>query len=91
LFVGKSATVNNQVSNYTLVYAKQIPARATNVNYVVAAQDLYDGGFASGDVVYYAAYGYVIGDASIYEDLATSKAVYNAVSATSVTANITAP
>ena len=91
VFLNNTSTVNNQPVNYLLYYAKGIAANATKATIVIPAQDLYDAGFTSGSTVYYAAYGYVLSDASSYEDLATGKAVITPVSTTSSTATATTP
>ena len=90
IFLNNNATVNGQPANYLLSYVRGINAsnsvNPTRVQFTVPAQDLYDAGFASGSTVYYAVYGYVVSDASVYEDLTTGKNVYNAISASSLTA-----
>ena len=58
---------------------------------MIPAGDLYDDGLLSGSTFYCAAYGYVTGDVSVYEDLTTGKNVYNAVSANPVTATGVTP
>jgi hypothetical protein len=45
----------------------------------IPAGDLNNAGLFYGEQVYYAAYSYVVNDASVYEDMATGKNVYNAV------------
>jgi hypothetical protein len=95
VFVNSNATVNNSPANYLQAYTKAIPASTgtanTTVTIVVPAGDLYDLGITSGTTAYYAAYGYPVNDASVYEDFTTGKNVYNALSMTSVTASATAP
>ena len=90
IFLNNNATVNGQPSNYLLSYVRGINATTnlanpTKVQFTVPAQDLHDAGFASGSTVYYAVYGYVVNDASVYEDLTTGKNVYNAISASPLT------
>ncbi len=91
LFVNTNSTVNGQPGNYLVVYPKAIPANATKVTISIPASDLYDAGITSGTTIYLAAYGYVVTDGSAYEDITTGKIVYNAVSASPVTATATAP
>ena len=91
VFMNSTSTVNSQPANYLLYYAKAINANQTRVQITVPAQDLYDAGFASGQTVYYVAYGYVVGDASVYEDLNTGRNVFNAVSASSLTVSGVTP
>lgn len=80
IFVNNSSAVSNTPANYLLAIAKAIPANSAKVTVQVPAQDLYNAGFTSGSIAYYAVYSYVVNDVSAYEDLATGKNVYNAVS-----------
>jgi len=91
LFVNNSSAVSGQPANYLVVYAKAIPANATKVGIVIPASDLYGAGITSGSAIYLAAYGYVVTDGSAYEDIATGKTVYNAVSTSPITVTATAP
>jgi len=91
VFVNNNATVNNQPANYLLTYVKAVPANATTVTLLVPANDLHDQGINSGSTAYYAAYGYPVSDASVYEDITTGKSIYNSLSASSVAANAVAP
>lgn len=77
IFLSNKPSVGN--GSYLLSYVKSIPATATTIIASIPAQDLYNAGFARGAIVYYAAYSYVVNDASLFEDLATGKNVYNAV------------
>lgn len=91
LFVNNTSAVGSQPANYLLVYIKAVPANQTKISFVIPAGDLYDAGLLSGSTFYCAAYGYVTGDVSVYEDLTTGKNVYNAVSANPVTATGVTP
>jgi len=91
VFLNSTATVNNLPANYLLYYSKAIAANQTKAVINIPSQDLYDAGIGSGNTAYYAAYGYVVSDASAYEDLNTGKAVINAVSSTSLAANAIVP
>jgi len=91
LFVNTNSTVNGQPGNYLVVYPKAIAANATKATVLIPASDLYDAGITSGTTIYLAAYGYVVTDASAYEDIPSGKIVYNAVSASPVTATATTP
>lgn len=91
IFLNNTATVNGQPANYLLAYSRGINANALRSSFVVPAQDLYDAGFTTGQTVYYAVYGYVVGDVSAYEDLATGKTVFNAISSSSLSATAIVP
>ena len=79
VFVGNANTVSNATSNYLLSYVIPIPPFVTTVGFKIPAGALYNVGFLSGKLAYFAAYSYVVNDASVYEDYATGKNVYNAV------------
>ena len=83
-FMGNSPYVNNLTTQYLLKYITTVPANATTVTQLVPRQDLTDVGYASGTKIYYAAYSYVVGDVSVYEDQSTGRNVYNAVNTTPI-------
>ena len=91
VFVNNNSTVNNLPANYLISYVKAVPANASTVTLLIPANDLHDQGINSGSTAYYTAYGYPVSDASIYEDIATGKSVYNALSTASVSASAIAP
>ena len=91
VFVNKNSAVSGIPANYVLVYVKAIAANQTKAVVVIPAGDLYDEGITSGSTFYCVSYGYVVGDVSVYEDLATGKNVYNAISASPVTTTAIAP
>ena len=91
VFINNSISVRNLPANYLLAYTKTIPANQTKISVLIPATDIYNAGIASGATFYYAAYGYVVGDASVYEDQSTGKNVYNAVSATAASSSAVAP
>jgi len=91
LFVNNATTVGNVPANYLLVYTKAIAANQTKVTISIPSGDLTDAGIAPGSTIYCAAYGYVVGDVSVYEDQTTGKNVYNAVSSTPLLFTATAP
>ncbi len=92
VFLNNKTTVNGQPANYLLTYTKAIPANSTKpVTIIIPIQDLTDAGLHTGDIIYYAAFGYVVNDGSSYEDLTTGKTVFTPLSASSATATITAP
>ena len=77
VFVAGNVSVRN--NNYLLDYVVPVPANSTTATLTVPAQDLYNVGFVTGSMTYYAAYSYVVNDMSVYEDLSSGKRVYNAV------------
>ena len=91
VFINKNSAVSGIPANYLLVYVKAIGANQTKAIIVIPSGDLYGEGIASGSTFYCASYGYVVGDVSVYEDLATGKNVYNAISASPVTTTAVAP
>jgi hypothetical protein len=91
VFVNSSSTVANTIGSYLLAYVKAIPPNTTSVNLLIPAQDLYNAGIKTGSAVYYAAYSYVVNDASVYEDYTSGRKVYNAVGVTPKTASAIAP
>ena len=84
LFVSNSPYVNNITANYILKYIVPVPANATTIAQMVPRQDLNDVGYTSGTKIYYAAYSYVVGDVSVYEDQSTGRNVYNAVNTNAI-------
>ncbi|NDC42822.1 MAG: hypothetical protein EBZ77_14940 [Chitinophagia bacterium] len=92
VFINTGAAAGSTPDKYLIVFNKAIPANSTRpVGIIVPAQDLANAGIASGTTVNVTAYGYVVNDASAYEDLSTGKIVYTAVSTGSVTTTFTAP
>ena len=91
IFINSNSTVGNTPANYLVAYTKAIPANQTKITISLSANDLHDAGITSGSTFYIAAYGYVVADASVYEDIATGKNVYNAVSVSPLTASAVAP
>ncbi len=91
VFINSTSTVNGQPANYLLSYTKTIGANVPRAVIIIPKQDLLNAGLTSGSTYYLAAYGYVISDASAYEDYATGKAVYNAISNTPLTATTVVP
>lgn len=91
VFLNNTAAVNSMPAGYLLSYIKNIPANATDIRIVIPKQDYIDAGMTPGAMVYYAAYSYVISDASAYEDFSTGKTVYNAVGVTPIIDSAVAP
>lgn len=79
LFANNSLAIGSTPGRYLWVQAVAVAPNVSTIIQLVPAQDLYDAGLTSGATVYFAAYSYVVGDASVYEDLGTGKNVYNAV------------
>ena len=80
VFANNVSTVTSIPPNYLMYWGHTLPANSTRTALLIPAQDLYDAGFTSGSTVYYAAYSYVVSDASVYEDYVTGKGVFNSVS-----------
>lgn len=80
IFVSNNRNVNNTPSGYLLSYVVPIAAQQQIATLQVLPTDLNAAGILYPDEAYYAAYSYVVNDASVYEDEATGKNVYNAVS-----------
>lgn len=91
VFINSSSTVNGQPANYLISYTKTIGANVPRAVIIIPKQDLINAGLTSGSTYYLAAYGYVVSDASAYEDYATGKTVYNAISSTPLTATAVVP
>lgn len=91
VFINSTSAVNGQPANYLLAYTKNIGANVPRAVIIIPKQDLINAGLASGATYYLAAYGYVISDASAYEDYSTGKTVYNAISSTPLTATAVVP
>jgi hypothetical protein len=70
---------------YLLSYKVAVPGGATTATLFVPQQDLLNAGFLSGALVFYAAYSYVVNDASVYENPSTGAYIYNAVYPTPLT------
>lgn len=94
VFVNNSPVVNNMPGNYLGVFTKAVnaspwPGTAT-LPLRISASDLNNLNLYYGDKVYYAAYSYVVNDASVYDDPQTGAKVYNAVG-TGLVDSTTAP
>ncbi len=79
IFVNSSSSVAPGES-YVLSYVKNIPANATQITAIITKQELIDAGFVHDSLVYYTVFSHAFNDQSVYEDQATGKNVYNAVS-----------
>ena len=79
IFVNSYSSVATGES-YTLSYVKNIPANATQITAIITGQELYDAGFVHDSLVYYTVFSHAVSDQSAYEDQATGKIVYNAIS-----------
>ena len=88
VFANSSPVVNSQPANYMWSKVIAVSPTAPFVSFLLPGQDLINAGFKSGSKVYFAAYSYVIGDVSVYEDFTTGKNVYNAVSGVHVDSTI---
>lgn len=79
VFLSDKPSVNP--AQYLLRYVATIPARATVGNVKPSAAELYNAGISAGQVVYYAAYSYVVNDVSAYMSSNTGDTVYSALGA----------
>jgi hypothetical protein len=79
VFVGADASVSS--SNYLLSYVRTINGSTfqTSAVFRIHAQEFNNAGLFFGQTAYFAAYSYVINDASVYKGISTGKNVYNAV------------
>ncbi len=91
VFFNNTPALSSLPGGYLLNYIKAIPANASSIVLQIPKQDITNTGIASGAMVYYAAYGYVVGDVSVYEDQTSGRNVYNAVSATAAIDSAVAP
>ncbi len=82
VFVNNKPAVNNQPGNYLISYVKTINPNTGIAVLRIPAWELNSAGIFFGEPVYFAAYSYVVNDASVYEDPATGKNIYNAVGTT---------
>jgi hypothetical protein len=80
LFANKIALAGNAPANYLWSKVLNIAPNVSQLYFLVPAQDLTNVGLLTGAKVYYATYSYVVNDGSAYEDFATGKMVFNAVS-----------
>ncbi|MES2702979.1 MAG: hypothetical protein V4649_10085 [Bacteroidota bacterium] len=79
VFAGKDSTVSNDPATYLLAYTKTIAPSMTQASITVYATDLNYARIFYGETVHYAAYSYVVNDASVFVDPVTGRNVYNAV------------
>ena len=77
VFVSNKPGVSS--SNYLLAFARTINPNLTRVGMRISAAELNSAGIFYGEMIYYAAYSYVVGDVSVYEDAATGNSIYTAV------------
>lgn len=81
VFVGKTPDVSADAGTYLLSYTIPIQANRTKVIYTIPVDALNNARIFFGEVVYFAAYSYVVGDASAYVDPATGNYMYTAIGA----------
>jgi hypothetical protein len=84
VFANNTAAVGHLPATYKWSKVISAAGGAPVIAFTVPGQDLINAGMTSGAKVYYAAYSYVVNDASVYEDLGTGQNVYNAVSTNAV-------
>ncbi len=91
VFVNSISAVGPSFNDNLLNYIVNIPANVTSVSLSIPASDLHNVGINSGASAYFAAYGYVVHDYSLYQDYGTGKNIYTAISAAAATCSIKAP
>jgi len=82
VFVGNGSNTSNDPAHYLGVYNRNVPANQGNFMLTVPLTDLANLGITSGQTAYFAAYGATANynNASSYEDLATGRTWFTAVS-----------
>jgi hypothetical protein len=84
MFVGKTSSASSNPATYQGVYSSTI--RATNTTFTISLNpsDIHDLGISTGSTLYFSMYGAAttFASASNYQDLATGRTVYNAISTT---------
>jgi len=94
LFVGNVSNVSALPQYYLDYFSKSTTATVLNsFSITIPQSDFIDLGIASGNKAYFAAYGAAAGfnTSSEYEDLATGRTVFTAISSTPATANVAVP
>jgi hypothetical protein len=93
LFVGKGVGASANPATYQGVYSANIKATGTTFTISVNPSDIHDLGIPMGGTIYFAMYGAATtwNSASTYQDQATGRNVYNAISTTPSTGNVVAP
>ena len=88
-FVGATSGTSSSPSTYLDYYTKNVPANATTFTITVDNTALYDLGLTSTTTAYFSVYGAAAGynSTSTYEDMATGRTVFNAISANPAIAN----
>ena len=89
VFAGNSSGIS--ISNCIYAFLTKVNANVMMGYNVIQASTLYNYGFASGDTIYFAAYGEPVNDRSIYLDELTGQDVYTALSASSVSTSTLVP
>ena len=81
-FVGKQSNTSSHPDSYLTFYARTINANATSFKFTIQTSDMLNLGFNAGDAIYIAGYAASTNynNTSSYEDLATARTVYNAIS-----------
>ncbi len=84
VFVNKTPDVSNIPGHYVMRMVKPVPVApawvtTTKVMFRIHASEFNSANIFYGEQTYFAAYSYVVNDASVYTDPATGKDVYNAV------------
>jgi hypothetical protein len=87
IFFGSTPTASSAPGNYLGVYTYTIAANTNKFTVKIPMVNIYNAGIPSGATAYFAIYGaaYDYTTASEYQDYATGRTIYNALSATAIT------
>ncbi len=93
VFVGSGSNTSNDPAHYLGSYNRNVPANQGNFMLTVPLSDLANLGIASGQTAYFAAYGATANynNSSSYEDLATGRTWFTAVSSTPANRSVLIP
>jgi hypothetical protein len=93
LFIGKTSSASSIPSTYSAVYSGTVRANMTTGTISVNPSDIHDLGINTGATIYFSMYGAATtwASASNYQDYATGRVVYNAISTTPTTGSLIAP
>lgn len=81
VFVGKNPDVSGNANTYLLSYVIPLKANVTKASMKIPVSDLNNARIFYGEQVYFAAYSYVLNDASVYIDEVTGRNMYTAIGA----------
>lgn len=86
VFVGASASVSSNTTNYISFYSVNIAANATTFSLSISTNDFYGMGMSSGATAYFAVYpaSSLFASTSTYEDFNTGKTVFTSIGKTAM-------